>query len=648
MEKIIQINYQGRAISIEENAYHLFQQYENELKNYFLHEEGGDETFADLQYRMSEILEQKLKAGAMAINSQDVEDLIANIGKPSDLDPESAKKPNETQSEKKVLQRQKFKNDKIIAGVCSGIANYFSIDPIAVRLVFVLFTLFNVATLFRFNLGILGYIVLWIVLKPAYLNTNITRKLFRNPKDKVIGGVCSGLAQFFNTDSWIIRLIFLVPMLTGFITSNHFLRGIPMIGPSFYSLPFICYIILLVIVPIAKNSTDYMLLKGEPITISTIQHSTTMQTISNQSKSGLNTFLKIIAYIFIVAFLVGLFPVAITFLMGSVLSFNLADAILFSSFNKTLALFTLIFMMLLPFISAAIWGIRKLIGYREPNKALRIMFVGLHTIGWISFFVLLMNLLKDNNTYISKPETIPVLTNLDTLYVQPLQEDAFDVRDVVFEMNGFNSLIEKTPGQNRVKAVRLKYKETTEPNFSIVIEKSAFGRNRFIADEHIDQTSYEYKLEGNKLMLASVLNVTNKMPYHFQNVKVTILVPRNKALVISKGIKKQLQHSIRSNHNGFNVNIEDNDEVREDKVISFHGGSIQSVDYDESYEKATSKESNQEEMNEKKAAIEAAAKETEDKIREAQREYEDAKIEAQRKIDEAKKELEATIKDTLK
>lgn len=50
-------------------------------------------------------------------------------------------------------------SDRIVAGVCSGLAHYFGVDPIIVRLIFVLVTLFH-------GVGILIYIVLWVVMEP--------------------------------------------------------------------------------------------------------------------------------------------------------------------------------------------------------------------------------------------------------------------------------------------------------------------------------------------------------------------------------------------------------------------------------------------------------------------------------------------------
>lgn len=492
MEKIVQINYQGRNISIEENAYNDFQQYENELKAYFLKEEGGEETFTDLQYRMGEILEQKNSSGTQPITQADIEELINTIGKPSDL---NEGQPNysyaeNSSNEKKRLYRNKYKQGKVIAGVCSGIANYFSIDPIAVRLVFVLFTIFNIATFFSFNLGIMAYIVLWIVLPSAYLKDNINRKLFRNPKDKVLGGVCSGIAQFFNTETWIVRLIFLAPLLLGFITHHSGFGGhdFHFVSTSFYGMTFISYLILWAIVPIAKSPTDFMLLKGEPINISTIQNPTSMEKVTQNSNSGISKFLKVIAYIVIICFLLFMIPIAFGVLMGAFFSYNLADIILFTSLNKTLAIFTILFFILLPIVGLIIWLIRRIAGYTKPNRPLRVMFTGLNILGWVSLVLLVANLVKENNTYITKPASQKFNVQTDTLYIEPMYPDSSSSEQVIFSGNALDQILHRTANENEIRAVRVKYKRTKDSLFKVVIEKSAFGSKRLTAGEHAEGT----------------------------------------------------------------------------------------------------------------------------------------------------------------
>ena len=59
---------------------------------------------------------------------------------------------------KKRLMRSS--TDKIFAGVCAGLADYFDLDPTLVRIIWVL-------AFFCAGTGLLAYIILWIVLPLA-------------------------------------------------------------------------------------------------------------------------------------------------------------------------------------------------------------------------------------------------------------------------------------------------------------------------------------------------------------------------------------------------------------------------------------------------------------------------------------------------
>lgn len=43
-----------------------------------------------------------------------------------------------------------------------------------------------------------------------------TKKLFRSEKDRLIGGVCAGLAIYLNTDVSIVRILFVLGLVVGF------------------------------------------------------------------------------------------------------------------------------------------------------------------------------------------------------------------------------------------------------------------------------------------------------------------------------------------------------------------------------------------------------------------------------------------------
>ncbi|MBO7248872.1 MAG: PspC domain-containing protein [Bacteroidales bacterium] len=74
-----------------------------------------------------------------------------------------------------------------------------------------------------------------------------TKKFFRDPDSKIIGGVCSGLAAYLDIDVTLIRIIFLVALICG-------------------SLGFWIYVIFWIVAPVAKSASDKCEMRGLPIT----------------------------------------------------------------------------------------------------------------------------------------------------------------------------------------------------------------------------------------------------------------------------------------------------------------------------------------------------------------------------------------------
>ena len=86
MKKVININFQGRVIPIEETAYEILKQYIESLRRYFANEEGRDEIVNDIESRIAELFSEQLKKGATCITDEHVEAVIAGMGRPEDFD----------------------------------------------------------------------------------------------------------------------------------------------------------------------------------------------------------------------------------------------------------------------------------------------------------------------------------------------------------------------------------------------------------------------------------------------------------------------------------------------------------------------------------------------------------------------------------
>src|SRR5918911_665258 len=86
MKKVININFQGRVIPIEETAFEILKQYVESLRRYFANEEGRDEIINDIESRIAELFSDRLKTGIACITDDDVNAVIASIGRPEDLE----------------------------------------------------------------------------------------------------------------------------------------------------------------------------------------------------------------------------------------------------------------------------------------------------------------------------------------------------------------------------------------------------------------------------------------------------------------------------------------------------------------------------------------------------------------------------------
>src|SRR3954470_2866026 len=89
MKKISNINLSGRVIPIEDSAYERLQRYIESLRRYFANEEGRDEIINDIESRIAELMSEKIRKGATAITEDDVNEIIASMGRPEDFDAEA-------------------------------------------------------------------------------------------------------------------------------------------------------------------------------------------------------------------------------------------------------------------------------------------------------------------------------------------------------------------------------------------------------------------------------------------------------------------------------------------------------------------------------------------------------------------------------
>ena len=89
MKKTLTVNLGGTVFHIDEDAYRLLDNYLSNLKIHFRKEAGADEIIDDIERRISELFTEKLAAGSQVITIAYVEEVIARMGKPEELEPDA-------------------------------------------------------------------------------------------------------------------------------------------------------------------------------------------------------------------------------------------------------------------------------------------------------------------------------------------------------------------------------------------------------------------------------------------------------------------------------------------------------------------------------------------------------------------------------
>lgn len=106
----------------------------------------------------------------------------------------------------KIKKIRRNVTNRVLAGVCSGIGHTYNFNPLWLRLLFVL------STIYLFPWTLVVYIIGAIIIpKENVAFEDIKYKRYTRIKNhKIIGGVCTGLQDYFKIDVVLFRLLFIL------------------------------------------------------------------------------------------------------------------------------------------------------------------------------------------------------------------------------------------------------------------------------------------------------------------------------------------------------------------------------------------------------------------------------------------------------
>jgi len=610
MNKVININFQGRILPIEELAYETLKQYIESLRNYFANEEGRDEIINDIECRIAELCEDRLKKGTVCIAVGDIDLIIASIGRPADFEAQDGFEASTSQSSQSANQNNYRNNDqnnyhntsgsnysnfdssnnrpkrlyrdeqnKVLGGVCSGIANYFGIEPLVVRILW----------FFLIGVNILGYLILWIAVPSTSVKEvgGVRKRLFRDIDNKIIGGVAAGLSKYFGIQVWIVRILFLIPFIRFVVNFKHmhlFQFWDAPDFPNFLDITFspgavFVYIVLWLVLPEAKTSADKLEMVGEKVDLNSIKNTIQndmegfskraqswgsdlynrnkgnteankegRQTPSNEEAStkptekrkGFIYFIGRIITLCIKGFVYFILAIVGVSLLAALFGIGVAATALLPLKNFLLeegAQTWSVIGAILLFVWAPILGIvtaiiRKIAGLKKANIWVRSSFWALWVVGWVMLFYFGSSLASSFSRHNLPAEQRIALTNpsIDYLEITAAPKMKY-YENHWYQFEDFQGFSDEDTVY--VRNLRIRIVQSLNDSFQIKVVKLSNGKTVQNANELANKINFELTQQDSLLYLDKGIGINKIDKFRNQHIIMTIAVPIGKRIKIT-------------------------------------------------------------------------------------------------------------------
>jgi len=616
MKKIININFHSRVIPIEETAYDILRKYVESLKKHFAGEEGGDEIVNDIENRFAELFSDRLKKGATCITDADVEEIINSMGRPEDFDQDEEPKTSagkqpagfaqETASEE-PHRLYRSENDKMLGGVCGGLAAYLKIDSSVVRIIFALLML-------GFGTGILLYLILWVVLPSRSTVSKIRKRLFRDPDHRVVAGVASGLAAYFNIEIWIPRVIFCLPLITGMLASILHRGWFDFDGFNFISGGFggsllVLYVILWIVLPEAQTASEKLEMRGEKIDLESIKNTiksdlegfrqkatvvgaeikekaeqfgseikdrsgSIRKDISsiNGPRQGIGHAIGVLFKAFFLFISVIITFALVMALIGLIFTgpvvLPLKDYLIQGFWQNLMAWSVLLFFIILPVVGLLTWLIRRIIGVRRGSNYLGYTFGSLWVIGLISFIFLTASISRHFSSRNGVSQEIPIsgpangkmIVKIDDSKPYYLESDWMGIN-----WNHKGPFFDISDDSLTLNTVRVNVVKSKDSSWHLQVQKLSRGNTTAEAGHSASEINFQVEQKDSLLLLGRGFAIKPRDQFRNQQVLVVIEMPVGKKIFMNANLDEYHWFTINRKwrNNGFNVDFDD-DEYRND------------------------------------------------------------------------------------
>jgi phage shock protein PspC (stress-responsive transcriptional regulator) len=384
------------------------------------------------------------------------------------------------------------------------------------------------------------------------------KRLYRDPENKIIGGVCSGLAAYFNIDPLVVRILMAI---------LFFANGIGLLA----------YLILWIAVPRALTTAQRLEMRGKKVNISNIEQtvrddnpadkgttsggmesgtpsrgvkiakqtgdaiSDTMKGLFKATAIALGIFLIFIAFTGLLAFISSL-VIGQTVLSDWALPMNpdfQVSGFLGHFVSRGTVVWGLIcigFMVGIPLLAMLYVGTKLVFNYRSNNTAIGLAMVGV----WL---LALMTMVVVASREVSNFKEYTTLSNSETLYPAAgktlkitLGEDKYsNYADQHMDLDRFK-VVNSNGRDVLLGEPRFDIKKSSTNDCVLVIKKQSRGKNREQANEYVQNITYHHELKDSVLFLDPWFLPGPNDKWKSQQVNVTLKIPEGMAVYLDEKV----------------------------------------------------------------------------------------------------------------
>lgn len=486
MNKTVNINLGGMFFHIDEDAYQKLSRYFEAIKRSLTNSNGQDEIIKDIEMRIAELFTEKHSSGKQVISIRELDEVIAVMGQPEDyrIDNEEneATNPNFTTQTKGNRKLYRDKDGGLIGGVLSGLGYYFGIEKVWIRIIFLIL-------LFTFGIGIIPYIILWIVMPEA---VTTSEKLEMTGEPVNISNIEKKVRAEFDTVSEKFRNVNYDAM------GNQVKTGAD---------------------KIASNAGKVFM------------------AVFNVFAKVLGIILILTALPILVMLLIGIFTLGTTAFIAFPWS-DFIEAGNFSDFPVWTFGLLVFFAVGIPLFYLIILGFKLLItNMKSLGKIVNYTLFALWIISIGLLITIAMNQMMEYSTQgrVVTKQTL-TMNPQDTLQIKFVHNDFYanDVNDQTDFRITQNSADQRVLYSNNVELVLAK---TDEAMPYLQIEKKAKGRDLAIAKEKSGKIDYGFKFENNQLVLDNYFVSAYNQKFRDQEVELILYLPKGTLFKVDNSVQ---------------------------------------------------------------------------------------------------------------